>query len=419
MTIYQEVLKTIKPSGEEIQHFKQVTTSFLEKLNKNLKDAKAVVGGSGSRDTWLSGNHDVDVFVLFNYKQYANKSSSLSEILAPIVKKSFPKLTIERLHGSRDYFQLQFQNIEFEVIPILSITKAAQACNITDVSPLHAKWVNAHTKKLKDEVRIAKQFFKANKLYGAESYIAGFSGYMVEVLVAFYGSFEKLLQTTQKWKKKQIIDVSKFYPKGDALFHLNKSKTVSPLVLIDPVDKNRNAAAALSEQKYKALIKTAKAYLAKPSVSFFEQEDVSFTTLSKQLKKNQHLVYLTVTSLKGKEDVVGVKLVKSFNHIRKELAPFTVLKADWSWQPGEKAIFYYITKTSERPSEEIRQGPPLELKEHVKQFKKKNKNTFTKGKHIMARVTVEHPQLANAIVAIIKRPYVRERVKTIAKPKFS
>src|SRR3989344_4333491 len=166
----EKVLTKIKPSKEEEKNFTQATASFIKTLNSALTTtgAKAILGGSGAKDTWLSGSYDVDIFVLFDYQQFASRTSELSDLLQPVLKKRFSK--ISRLHGSRDYFQLRYKNLNVEVIPILKITKAEQAKNITDVSPLHSVWVNQHTKNLKDDIRLAKQFLKAHNLYGAESH---------------------------------------------------------------------------------------------------------------------------------------------------------------------------------------------------------------------------------------------------------
>ena len=63
----QEVLDKIKPSKEEQVQFKKVVTQFIKQLNSKLNNAKAILGGSGAKDTWLSGSHDIDIFVQFDY----------------------------------------------------------------------------------------------------------------------------------------------------------------------------------------------------------------------------------------------------------------------------------------------------------------------------------------------------------------
>ena len=52
---------------------------FIEKVNRMLGDAPAVLGGSGAKGTWLKNQHDADVFVLFpakyksDQKKYENR----------------------------------------------------------------------------------------------------------------------------------------------------------------------------------------------------------------------------------------------------------------------------------------------------------------------------------------------------------
>jgi len=53
-------------------------------------------------------------------------------------------------------------------------------------------------KKILDEIRIAKAFCYANNCYGAESYISGFSGYALELLVYHYKSFLKFIKSMVK-----------------------------------------------------------------------------------------------------------------------------------------------------------------------------------------------------------------------------
>ena len=60
------VLAKIKPGEPERTVFKAVADSFLQLLNARLKQAQAIMGGSGAKDTWLAGSHDADIFVLFN-----------------------------------------------------------------------------------------------------------------------------------------------------------------------------------------------------------------------------------------------------------------------------------------------------------------------------------------------------------------
>lgn len=406
----KEVLQKIVPEKKERETFEKVTTIFLKTLQKSLRTkAKVILGGSSAKDTWLSGNHDVDVFVQFDYHHFASRSQHLSEELEPILKKTFPKIKIERVHGSRDYFQLIYQGYNFEIVPILKIDNANKAINITDVSPLHTEWVNTHAKNLKNEIRLAKQFCKANKVYGAESYLGGFSGYVIEILVTTYGSFIDFLKASQQWKKKEVIDPSKFYKK-DALFHLNKSKTQSAIIVIDPVDKNRNAAAALTADKVALFQKKAKEYLAKPSVSFFDKKVLTKEIIEKKAGKKP-FVFLTAIPQSGKEDVIGMKIVKVFEFLKNELNSFEIIEGDWEW--NDEVKYYFILRKNHLPEIQVHQGPPLTMKENVKDFKKKNVKTYEEDGRIVAELKTKFPILKDYVKSMVKQKYILERLKKI------
>lgn len=405
---------TIRPDQAEEKRFSAATALFLRKLNSCLKGGKAILGGSGAKGTWLSGNHDMDIFVLYGYSKFKDKSSKLSEFLEAVLKKAFPKDKISRVHGSRDYFKLSFAGFNFEVVPILKISRAEQAVNITDISPLHSRWVNKHAAKSKDDIRLLKQFCKAQNLYGAESYISGFSGYVLEILTAHYGSFEKVLKASLKWKEKDIIDPSRFYKGREALFHINSSKLRSPLIVVDPVDKSRNAAAALSKDKFQRFKDTAKKYLRKPGEDFFEKERLELSVLRDRHKDHQGtILYLEITAPEGKEDVAGAKILKVFECLNKKLDPFTVLASGWDWDKKQDAALYFVLKKKELPEYEIKIGPPLKMKEYVADFKTKNKDTFEDKGRIKAKVKVEHPKIADFAASALKDDYVRERIKRL------
>ncbi|MBT3836555.1 CCA tRNA nucleotidyltransferase [Candidatus Woesearchaeota archaeon] len=407
----KEILKRIKPKKEEIVEFQKITEEFLKKLNKKLKNAEVVLGGSGAKGTWLTKNHDIDCFARFDYDECSHKTMELSDMLEEGLKKAFPKIKIKRVHGSRDYFQLLYKDFEFEVVPVLKIRTLKEALNITDISPLHADWVNKHTKKLKDEILLAKQFFKAQKLYGAESHIGGFSGYTLEILMIHYGSFENLLKAAEKWKEGMVVDVEKHYPKKDALFNLNKSKH-SILTLIDPIDKCRNALAALTKEKFLLTKKVARQYLKNHDVSFFERKPFDIQKLQKQAKKN-HLLLLKVDPLEGKADVVGMKIIKVHDHLVRKLQDYDIVKSGWEWDKGEQGWIYAILGKNELPKIEERVGPPTHLKEAVHAFKKKHKKTSVKKMHVVAEVRREFTLLDDFVKNVFKDKYVKEKIKKI------
>jgi tRNA nucleotidyltransferase (CCA-adding enzyme) len=401
-----EVLKDITPCREERAATFQLVDTFLSQLNKSLKknkcSAEAVLGGSYAKDTWLKGDYDVDVFVRFSLK---HKKDNLSSLLAKALK---PWKT-ERVHGSRDYFWVHEKRFRLEIIPVLAIKKGIDAENVTDFSPLHVQWVNKNCKKYKDDIRLFKKFCKAQGVYGAESYIRGFSGHVVDILVAYYKGFLPLLKAASQWKPKTIVDFYHHFDKK-ALFVLNRSKIQGPLIIIDPVQKERNSAAALSQEKYEGLVKAAQKFLKKPSKEAFVETEVDLGKLAKL----GHLVHVCAKVPKGKEDVIGTKLLHVFDYIKRYLADFELKISGWRWNKGPEAEFWYVAKKSELPAVMVHPGPPAEMKNAVQEFRKKHKKTFMSDHRIMAEVKREWRTPEAAVNAAAKDEYLKQRGITIS-----
>ena len=393
------VLKNVVPESVEKKALLATSKSFISKLNDKLKEGRAVLGGSIAKGTWLKGDYDVDVFVLFN-KEYKDKNISM--ILEKKLKSLKPiKISgVRKIKGSRDYFQIRQDPYTFEVVPILNINRASSAENITDVSPLHTKWVKKNSdKKLLNEIRLTKAFCKANKLYGAESYIRGFSGYSLEILTINYGSFVKLMKNAAKWKEGMKIDVEKHF-KG-----LNRSK-VSPLIIIDPVQHDRNTAAALSLKKFDSFVELAKKFNRNPSVAFFKREKLD-------MEKLKDAVVVKVKALQGKDDVVGGKLLKAFEFIGKRLREEGYKFSDYDWEWDDYAIFWYHVKNKELSKKYKHFGPPVKEDDHLEKFKKKykGKRLQRQGSRVYVELTRDKPYVVDFMKKLLNHSYLKDKVK--------
>ena len=206
-------LKAIEKKAEEF-------VSELEKAKRKKKiKADIFIGGSLAKKTILKRKeYDIDIFVRFD-KKY--KDDGISDLLDRMIRG-------KRIHGSRDYFQVEKGGIIFEIIPVIKVNKAKEARNVTDLSFFHVKYVTNKIKKkpkLSNEIMLAKHFCYAQKCYGAESYIKGFSGYALELLIVYYKGFVNFLRNMAKSKEQIVIDPEKHYKnKEDILNSLNEAK---------------------------------------------------------------------------------------------------------------------------------------------------------------------------------------------------
>lgn len=189
--------KLIEIVFEEIdvdeEFFLKQTKEFVKELKKIFPRNNIIIGGSLAKKTMIKKEkQDIDLFICFN-----------KEDEMKIIEEKFEdkKINYKKIHGSRDYFQIEKGSIVFEIVPILKIKKLEEVKNTTDFSPLHVKYILSQIKKrpfLRKEIKLTKAFCLANEFYGAESYIQGFSGYALEVLVCYYGSFLNFLKNFGK-----------------------------------------------------------------------------------------------------------------------------------------------------------------------------------------------------------------------------
>ncbi len=399
--VMKQVLPSIVPPKKD--PCLKEAQGFVQGLNQAIKQkkirAKAVLGGSFAKNTHLVGDYDVDVFVMFD-QSYAD--NALSGLLGSVLKKYGP----ERVHGSRDYFQIR-NEILFEVIPVRALKKPEDAMNVTDFSPFHVSWVAKNGVKIADQIRLAKKFCKAQRVYGAESYILGFSGHVLDILTIYYGGFLQLLRAVGKWKEKVVVDPKNVY-KGRALHVLNTSKTQGPLVVVDPTQPGRNAAAAVSRENFGAFVRAAKQFLKRPSVDFFAEKPVDVV----QLKKKGVVLVAKLVPQVGSENVVGAKLMKAKEFLAQCVREFGVKSVVWEWSCGSPAFFYFVLEKDVLPKECVHKGPPLVKTVHVAAFKKKYKKTWVKGDFIFANVLRVHERAQDALMHACGDEYVRERVKS-------
>ena len=392
-SILKQVLERIKPFEQELQEMGELVKKFTEKINNNLKkfeiDAEVFIGGSFAKKTVIKKEHyDVDVFLRFA-RNYEDKEISN---LARKILNGIGDVSL--IHGSRDYFRIKLKKDLFvELIPVIKVNKPEESLNITDLSYSHVKYINKkiNSEKLREEIMIAKAFCHANHCYGAESYIKGFSGYSLELLIYHYKGFLKFIKAIAKAKKgeKIIIDIEKdFKNKNQVMMDLNSSKLQSPIILIDPTNKHRNALAALSEETLEKFKDNCVDFLKKPSIGSFEEKKTNLEEIKRKADKNKFdFVLLEATTHKQEGGIAGSKLLKFYNHLGEEIKKFFYVKEKgFNYNGKQAARFYFVVKSKE---DVLISGPNIEDEKNVKIFKKKHKGYYTKKGKTYAKEIVD------------------------------
>lgn len=404
------VLKKHKVTEKEHKAILTKIDAFIHQLTKALKQqhigAYVMLGGSAAKGTFVKHDFDCDVFVRFAYATYKNKDISL--LLEKALKKA--KITSERVHGSRDYFIGTWKGIDFEAIPVLYITEPSQAKNITDMSPLHVEWLNQHmTEKLRDEILLTKLFFMAQKIYGAESYMNGFSGHVVDILAVYYGSFKGILEHAVTWQEKEVINITSHAVNLQAI---NPDKLHSAIIVIDPVQPGRNAAAAVSFEQFYHLKNQAAEFLETPSIHYFQRKSL---TLQDIKKKNRNSLIISALPLKGKLDTAGTKIYKVLEFIVEELKrhDFTVVDSGWDWQEDidKNALLWITVKEKKLAATKEQMGPPVRLQKDAAAFEEKHKKTFFKNERVYAIMKRKYTTAGALIKDILADKRIKEKAR--------
>lgn len=364
--IFKEVLKKIKPRPEEKKKIESLAKKALKLTNKKVKKykAKAILAGSITRDTWLPDKKEFDVFVLFppNMKEKQMEELGL-EVGKAIISQLKGDYTIE--YAEHPYVSGLVDGIDIDIVPCFEVKSTEQLKSAVDRTPFHVRYIEKNLPlKLSDEVRLLKQFLKADEIYGADAKTLGFSGYVCELLIIKYKSFVNVLKAAVEWRPGEIIDLEEFYKKED-YSKLRKQFKNQVLVLIDPTDKKRNTAAALTAESFFKFKKSAKLFLSKPSTKLFFARDIEPLTekelIELQARRRMELIFVKFTPPKVVPDILYPQLRRFAERLQSILEEtkyeFKVLRRDVYTDEKDLAVVLLEMEISKLPIIQKRVGP--------------------------------------------------------------
>ncbi|MEM3841361.1 MAG: CCA tRNA nucleotidyltransferase [Candidatus Micrarchaeaceae archaeon] len=370
--IIKEVLSVVKPTDEEVKHAIQQANLLMGRLRAAApKSVEIIMAGSAARGTQTRGNSDIDIFLLF--PKTSNERSAEAkglEIAKSIVDKKRGE-SFEIRYAEHPYLKLFMKNegISADIVPAFKITDSSERVSAVDRTQLHNIFVNSRlTQEQKDEVRVLKSFMRFHNVYGAEARTQGFSGYLCELLIAHYGSFVSVLKAFAESKPPIVISFDRKENQGDAV-----RKFGSSLIVIDPTDKNRNVAAAVSRESLSHFALASRKFLSKPSIEYFYGRQYSDKEASSRLMELNSRMRTDLYSISVKlpdisEEILWQQISKLDAALRKELSNngFEVVLHLKEVSGGQGALAYFIN-SSKRGSHEVK-GPSYVMKENFEAF---------------------------------------------------
>jgi len=355
--ILSKVKKNAIPS-KKLQHDKKKIADFaLELVEKQTSKYSEVIdveiGGSYAKGTWLPKKADIDIFIKF---EKSTNEKKFSEISKKIGFDSMKKFKPYVRYSEHPYVEAVIKNTKINVVPCYDVEKGKWK-SAADRSTFHTKFMlKSLDEKMKDEVRLLKEFVMNNQVYGSEIAKQGFSGYVTEVLIWNFKSFENVIKKISKIKSGDVI--------GNSL-----KKFDTPIVIMDPIDNNRNLAAAISPENIGKFVLLCRSFLKNPTISFF------ITQKNKKFIKNLNNVVVIKFNFKPRSpDIIWGQLKRAANalSIQFDLAGFVVLRNSVITDESKEASLFFLMESLEIGENELKTGPEFFSENDSLKFISKN-----------------------------------------------
>ena len=349
MKMKSNVLKKAKeiaiPNYRQRKKVDKIASQVFSLVNNEAEKQKSIVsvhfGGSYAKETWTPEKIDIDIFVKF---KTTTTEKNFEKIGRKIGFDSLKKFKPYVRYSEHPFVEANIDGVGVNVVPCYDVKKGTWK-SAADRSTFHTEFMSEKLSgQMKDDIRILKCFLNINKMYGAEIARQGFSGYVCEVLVYYLGSFENVLKKMTKLQKNEMIGES-------------PRKFESPMVIIDPIDRNRNLGAAISMDNVTNFILVARNFLKKNSISYFKEKNK--LSIPKEFAKN--ILVIQFIYKKRSDDIIYGQIKRATNSIESQMNKegFNVLRNDSLAYDENVAGLIFLLESITISKNEIRTGPEV------------------------------------------------------------
>ncbi len=353
------------PNDNQRKKVDKIANQVFSLVNNQAEKQKSIVsvhfGGSYAKETWTRGKIDIDIFVKF---KTTTTEKNFEKFGMNIGFDSLKKFKPYVRYSEHPFVEANIDGVGVNIVPCYDVKKGEWK-SAADRSTFHTEFMSEKlTGLMKDDIRILKCFLEKNGMYGAEIAKQGFSGYVCEVLVYYLGSFEKVLEKIGRLENNEMIGQS-------------PRKFESPIVIIDPIDRNRNLGAAISIENVTNFILIARNFLKKNSISYFKEK--SNNIIPKEFAKN--ILVINFKYKKRSDDIIYGQIKRAASSIESQMNKegFSVLRNDSIVYDENKAGLLFLLESTIISKNEIRSGPEV----FSSDFSSKFINTNSKKSKLM------------------------------------
>jgi len=357
MKVLEQARKISVPSEKEREKIKKISDISLQLVKQQSEKFSEVtgveIGGSYAKGTWLSGEVDLDVFVKLKKETDEKTFESIGKTIGfESLKKFKPYVR----YSEHPYVEAEIENTRVNVVPCYDV-EIGNWKSAADRSSFHTKFIlQSLDESRRDEVRLLKKFLIGVGIYGAEIAIEGFGGYVAEVLVHHYGSFLGVLEAASSFVQHQVIG--------------NPTKKFdTPLIIIDPIDSNRNLGTAISAESVGRFMLASRAFLKKPSLSFFKPNP------KKLDKKNlDNTVIVKFNYKKRSPDIIWGQIKRATSALagQLDLSGFKVLRRSCITDEKSEAALLFLLRSPNIEKNTVRKGPDVFMRKESDNYISKN-----------------------------------------------
>ena len=393
MSVENDMLATVVPDRLLREKVNQASSDLMVAVRKAASShhipLEVRLVGSVAKDTYV-GEPDIDVFILF-------PEDTPRDILEKVGLSIGRKVVGgEERYAEHPYIHGIFQGFQVDLVPCYLLPDALHIKSAVDRTPFHTNYILSNLRpEQHDQVRLLKQFLKGVGVYGADAKVCGFSGYLAELLVLKYGDFQGTISAGSTWISGMELTLN---GEGDVSFR-------SPLVFIDPVDRNRNVASALSVDAFATFVRACKEYGKNKDRRFFFPDPViplDMDEIERRLGRlGTKLVTVRTRRPELTDDNLYPQIQRTGEGLLGLLDQFEFKVVDHAYQVGDDISFIMIVENDKLSDCTLHLGPPVWVNNSEKFLDRWQKEgasrPFIKDGRWVVMAEREHPYAADLL----------------------
>ena len=403
--VRREVLARITPTEEELLNQTEVISTIKDAL---VQRADSIgfhysfiepQGSTGRKQTQLRNVADIDLFVGLNPDNHSNilelpqsqRHERIDQLMTQIVDEWFApavsKLDVSRVqktYSQHAYLSLHMKGLEVDILGCFDIDSETLSesgpFTAVDRTVHHTQYVADNlTAEKRENARILKSFVRACHAYGDRCAVGrmGLTGVSLELLAIFSSKLDDAFQSLENLKENPID------PRNRSLKELQKIETFKDnhIFLIDPTDNRRNIASSFTPRSYrwvKHRIGTLREVSDDEAVlDLLVESPIPITDIPTWLKEHvavfefQSDGEIHYTILRDKLYRIAKKAQNQLSVERTGEPRFGMSLMEVYFEKENFAVGI-VVENHEISEQYLRRGPPSDMIEASKEFKKKH-----------------------------------------------